>query len=379
LLRFVDAGVRATLQGHAPLLTVTIRRGARHSTRACSVTNRYYSQGCAPLYKGMLCNECIRGFYLSGGTCGKCPPPEAYATILALVIFAGGALGYLWAKYGDAIELMFDPGTIKIVISYLMVTGSVNSSVNMPPVPGSEFLTVPPEISAYLQFDPTGVMFCLIQAFEYTFYHNVVVMAMVPYMLTFFFKGLTDVATAIIKVNFQNKRKIAQDEEEEEALNEEEGAAIYELGESLMGMRSEIMIFLHPNITDVMFGLLDCGPILGYDNTWLASDYRFQCNDFSYFLFFFIGVYTVITFSIGLPVYYLVTLRRRRHKLDEAKAVVIKRYTAWRAHLKRAADLRIPEEDMAGAEELVKVDADILFMHTQYQVTCPFPVKCSDS
>jgi hypothetical protein len=42
------------------------------------------------------------------------------------------------------------------------------------------------------------------------------------------------------------------------------------------------------------------------------------------------------------------------------------RYAAWRAHLKRAADLRIPEEDMAGAEELVRVDGDILFMHAQY-------------
>jgi len=116
-----------------------------------------------------------------------------------------------------------------------------------------------------------------------------------------------------------------------------------------------------------MFGLIDCQPILGYDNTWLAADFRFQCNDWAYWTYFFIAVYTVITFSIGLPVYYLVTLRRRRHKLDEAKAVVMKRYQAWRAHLQRAADLRIPEEDMAGAEELVKVDSDILFMHTQYQ------------
>jgi hypothetical protein len=62
----------------------------------------------------------------------------------------------------------------------------------------------------------------------------------------------------------------------------------------------------------------------------------------------------------------MVTLRQRRHRLDEAKAVVMKRYAAWRAHLKRAADLRIPEEDMAGAEELVRVDSDILFMYGQY-------------
>jgi hypothetical protein len=78
-------------------------------------------------------------------------------------------------------------------------------------------------------------------------------------------------------------------------------------------------------------------------------------------------MYTIVTYSMGLPFYYLITLNRRRHRLDEAKSVVIKRYSAWRAHVKRAADLRIPEEDLAGAEELVRVDSDILFMHGQFE------------
>jgi len=47
-----------------------------------------------------------------------------------------------------------------------------------------------------------------------------------------------------------------------------------------------------------------------------------QCNDQSYQLFFLIAVLTVIIYSLGLPIYYLVTLRRRRHRLDEAKSVV---------------------------------------------------------
>ena len=47
-----------------------------------------------------------------------------------------------------------------------------------------------------------------------------------------------------------------------------------------------------------------------------------QCNDRSYQVFSIIAFYTVISYSLGLPIYYLVTLRRRRHRLDEAKSVV---------------------------------------------------------
>ena len=256
---------------------------------------------------------------------------------------------------------MFDPGTIKIIISYLMVTGSVNSSMN---VETPQWLQ---NITNFLKFDPSGVLMCLIQAFEYTFYHNVILMATIPYTAYFMFVGAARIGTSIVKISYNNKKKIAQDEEELEFLEEEENQTVYDLNESCNGLMSEFLIFVHPNITEVMFGMLECEPVLGYDLTWLVNDYRMQCMDNAYILFGLVAIYTVLSYSIGLPLYYLLTLLRRRHRLDEAKAVVIKRYSAWRAHLKRAADLRIPEEDMAGAEELVKVDADIMFMHSQYE------------
>ena len=115
-----------------------------------------------------------------------------------------------------------------------------------------------------------------------------------------------------------------------------------------------------------MFGLLECQPVLGYDRSWLVLDLRMQCYDQAYWYFGMVALFTLTVYSTGMPVWFLVTLQQRRHRLDEAKAVVMKRYSAWRAHLKRAADLRIPEEDMAGAQELVRVDADILFMHSQF-------------
>ena len=36
------------------------------------------------------------------------------------------------------------------------------------------------KISSTLKFDPAGVLKCLIQTFEYTFYHNVLLMAIIP-------------------------------------------------------------------------------------------------------------------------------------------------------------------------------------------------------
>ena len=49
----------------------------------------------------------------------------------------------------------------------------MNSSVNVP-MPG--WLE---KISSSLKFDPSGVLKCLIQTFEYTFYHNVLLMAII--------------------------------------------------------------------------------------------------------------------------------------------------------------------------------------------------------
>ena len=168
-------------------------------------------------------------------------------------------------------------------ISYLMVTGSVNSSVSMPALPGSDLFNPPwlDDIKTYLTFDPSGVFYCLIQAFDYTFYHNLVVMSAMPYIVRWFARGASDIGTAMLQISYANKRKIAQDEDEEEFLNEEEGQAIYDLREALNGLQSEFLIFVHPNITDVMFQMIDCQAILGYDNEWLVADFRFQCNGVS--------------------------------------------------------------------------------------------------
>ena len=210
------------------------------------------TQSCGPLYRGLLCSTCIKGFYPdANGRCVRCPGSNDYLLAAGYIILGGSVLGYLWAKYGDAIELMFDPGLIKVIISYLMVTGSVNSGMGVPGLPDWAV-----RITETLKFDPSGVLKCLIQAFEYTFYHNVVLMATVPYVASLLMRGLTAVVVSIIKVTYINKRKIAQDDEELEALEEEEAKQCYEVAESINGMMFEFLIFVHPNITEVMFGML---------------------------------------------------------------------------------------------------------------------------
>ena len=55
-------------------------------------------------------------------------PLQEYAFTAAIVVVGGSIVLYLFIKYKDIIELFLDVGTIKVVLSYLMVTGSVSTS-----------------------------------------------------------------------------------------------------------------------------------------------------------------------------------------------------------------------------------------------------------
>ena len=47
-------------------------------------------------------------------------------------------------------------------------------------------------------------------------------------------------------------------------MDEEERLAVYELTEAANGMKASFLIFVHPNVTDVMFMMIDCLAVLGY-------------------------------------------------------------------------------------------------------------------
>eukprot|EP00960_Hanusia_phi_P066525 766414-Hanusia_phi.AAC.1 len=245
-----------------------------------------------------------------------------------------------------------------------MVTGSVSTSYNVQ-MPG--FFKSFSSYANYVKFDPTSTLACLIMQFEYTFYHNVLLQATIPFVAFILVRGLVMVGMSQIRVSYNNRRRIAQDDDELEYLENEEEKDRINFNETATGLASQFLIFVHPNITEVMFNMFQCEPILGYINQWLTVDLRFQCSDYGWWIFAAIAFFMIVVYTLGLPIHYLVSLRRRRHRLEEAKNVVIKRYTAWRSHLKRAKDLRIPEDELAGSEEIARVDKEIAVMHAQYQ------------
>ena len=294
----------------------------------------------------MLCATCVQGYYPdSAGLCQKCATPETMAQTTAIVLVVGGIVGYLYVKYQDVLELFLDVGTLKIVLSYLMVTGSVSTSYNVQ-MPG--FFKSFSSYANYVKFDPTSTLACLIMQFEFTFYHNVLLQATIPFVAFILVRGLVMLGLSQIRISYNNRRRIAQDDDELEYLENQEEKDRINLNEKATGLASEFLIFVHPNITEVMFNMFQCESILGYINQWLSVDLRFQCNDYGWWIFASIAFFMIVVYTLGLPIHYLVSLRRRRHRLDEAKSVVIKRYTAWRSHLKRAKDLRIPEDELAG-------------------------------
>lgn len=52
-------------------------------------------------------------------------------------------------------------------------------------------------------------------------------------------------------------------------------------------------------------------------------------------MFFLVAITVIIVYTFGLPMTYAVLLRRRRHLLEEARAVVRRRYQSWRKLLKQ--------------------------------------------
>ena len=83
-------------------------------------------------------------------------------------------------------------------------------------------------------------------------------MATIPMLTIALANGYAAIGVAAIRISYDNKRRIAQDDEELEALEEEEKTAVYELTEAANGMKASFLIFVHPNVTDVMFMMIDC-------------------------------------------------------------------------------------------------------------------------
>lgn len=129
-------------------------------------------QGCLQHYRGVLCALCERGFYAqSNGDCTTCPDnDQVYMTIGlgALGAFVGSVIAL---RYLVLIKMLADPPSVKIFEAYQIITSSISTSydVELP----QDYESYQSQTS-FLQLDIQGVMYCMIQTFEFTFYHNIV-------------------------------------------------------------------------------------------------------------------------------------------------------------------------------------------------------------
>lgn len=163
------------------------------------------TQGCAPTYKGVLCALCEDSYYLTGqGICEKCPSEEAtYQTIAiaAAVAVVGGAIAL---RYLSTLKLLADPPSLKIVAAYLIITSAISSSYNV---------ELPNEYSSYssqtsfVQLDVTGTLNCVINGFEFTYYHNIVLYASLPFVIGFMATAALTLRLSMIQTHFDAKRR----------------------------------------------------------------------------------------------------------------------------------------------------------------------------
>ena len=136
---------------------------------------------------------------------------------------------------------------------------------------------------------------------------------------------------------------------------------------------SQALVLIHPTVTMTMVKLFSCAAVLGYQREWLKADVRYQCMDGPWWTFASVSISMIGIFTIGLPVIMIVSLVRARHRLNEARLVVRRRYKSWRKREKekvlqrRVALLRgeVPEP-LVDDEEEAMTNKDILSVYLIY-------------
>eukprot|EP00960_Hanusia_phi_P072081 767700-Hanusia_phi.AAC.2 len=237
------------------------------------------TQGCNVHHRGVMCQLCERGFYLSSGAaCVKCPSQQTYALTFGLGAFGLLIGGFIAIRYLALIKLLADPPSVKIFAAYLIITSSISSSYDV---------QLPSSYSSYqsqtgfAQLDITGVLYCIIQSFEYTFYHNVVLQASLPFMIVFLAQTALTIRYSMISTHFAAKRKADRKGLNAEKINTQENSAKTNIKEMIISGSSQVLMFIHPTVTTTMFSMFSCTPIFGYNLPWLRIDVRYQCYDAS--------------------------------------------------------------------------------------------------
>ena len=328
-------------------------------------------QGCAQNYKGIMCALCDRGFYSqTNGDCSPCPSNDQVVLTISLItvgLVVGGAIAL---RYMSLIKMLADPPSVKIFAAYLIITSSVSTSyqVDLP----KDYESYQGQTS-FIQLDIQGVLYCMIQEFEFTYYHNIVLQASLPFVVSFLALAALTFRFSMIQTHFDAKRRQDRKGLLTDKINTQEEAAKINAQEMIISGASQALVLIHPTVTMTMIRLFSCTPVLGYRREWLRADVRYQCFDSSHWVFAIVAISVIFIFTVGLPVFFFVQLVRRRHRLDEAQAIVRRRYQGWRKRVKekvvqrRVALLRgLEPEPLKDPEEESMINRDLLSCYQIY-------------
>jgi len=160
-----------------------------------------------------------------------CPTNDTVYQTLAIGFFGAVLVGALAYKYGSLIQMLMDPSSVKIFVAYLVITSSLSTSYDV---------ELPADYSAYqsktsfIQLDIQGVMYCMIQSFEFTYYHNIIFQASLPFVVTFLALSALALRFSMIQTHFEAKRKADRKGLNTEKIKTQEEAALMNAQEMII-------------------------------------------------------------------------------------------------------------------------------------------------
>lgn len=150
---------------------------------------------------------------------------------------------------------------VKIFAAYLIITSSISTSydVELP----SDYESYQSQTS-FMQLDIQGVMYCMIASFDFTYYHNIVLQASLPFVVFFLALSALTVRFSMIQTHFDAKRKADRKGLLQEKINTQEEGAKTNAQEMIISGASQALVLIHPTVTMTMIKLFSCTSIFGY-------------------------------------------------------------------------------------------------------------------
>ena len=161
-----------------------------------------------------------------------------------IVVLVVGAIAF---RFRAILIQLLDPPSLKIFAAYLIITSSVSSTYQVEKPKNFDQYN---SKTGFMSFDISGVLACMIQTFEFTFYHNVVLQASLPFTVILLSLTILTVRYSMIKTHFAEKRKDKRNrvKEEREKIDRAEDDAKLVIKEKVISIASQASshIFTRP-------------------------------------------------------------------------------------------------------------------------------------